>query len=286
MLVGMRITFFGTTTLLADDGRDQLFFDCHVTRPSLKTLLFGKLITDEVTARRLVKDCDIHRLRGIFVSHTHHDHVMDAPYFARQCHAAVYGSSSALMVARGGGVTEDALHDYAEKADYGIGDYQITVLPSLHSKPFWFNNDLGQTIDAPLYQPAKKRAYKEGGSFDFLVRHNDTTLLIRPSYNYLPGALAGIHADTLFLGITGLSNDSKADRERFFAETIDRVRPSLVVPLHWDWFFSPLSAPVRGMPPAIENTKQSLTLLSDACRERGIRFRLLLPLHTIEICYR
>ena len=31
----MKITFFGTTTLLFDDGKDQILFDCHFTRPSL-----------------------------------------------------------------------------------------------------------------------------------------------------------------------------------------------------------------------------------------------------------
>ena len=31
----LKVTFFGTTTLLFDDGKDQVLFDAHVTRPSL-----------------------------------------------------------------------------------------------------------------------------------------------------------------------------------------------------------------------------------------------------------
>ena len=36
----MKVTYFGTTTLLFDDGKDQILFDAHITRPSL-----GKYIT-------------------------------------------------------------------------------------------------------------------------------------------------------------------------------------------------------------------------------------------------
>ena len=43
------------------------------------------------------------------------------------------------------------------------------MIPSIHSKPTIINNDLGQTIDKPLRQPARLRDYKECGSCDFYV---------------------------------------------------------------------------------------------------------------------
>ena len=49
----MRVTYFGTTTLLFDDGIDQIMFDCHVTRPSLTRYLFGTLSTDTIIADRV-----------------------------------------------------------------------------------------------------------------------------------------------------------------------------------------------------------------------------------------
>ena len=42
----MKITFFGTTTLLFDDGRDQVFFDAHMTRPSLFKYICGSDVTN------------------------------------------------------------------------------------------------------------------------------------------------------------------------------------------------------------------------------------------------
>lgn len=197
----MKVTYLGTTMLLFDDGQDQILFDCHITRPSLLRCGLGKLRTDEEVANRVIEDFSITRLAAIFISHTHHDHVMDAPYFAQKCGADIYGSASAMNVALGGGISHNRLHSYDDAKQYQVGRFKVTIIPSIHSIAHWYNNDLGQTIDTPLVQPAKKKAYKEGGSYDFLVEHENTTYLIRPSYNFLPGQLDHINADVLFLPI-------------------------------------------------------------------------------------
>ena len=278
----MKVTYFGTTTLLFDDGKDQVLFDCHVSRPSVANYLFGKIAADKEVADRVIRDFRIHRLRGIFVSHSHHDHVLDAPYFAVRCGAAVYGSRSALNVARGGGVSEDHLYSFSDALEYQIGDFHVTVLPSVHSVPYWFNDDIGKTIDAPLTQPAKKSAFKEGGSYDFLVSHSGKNYLIRPSYNYIKGQLDGIHADVLFLGISGLSKDTKKRRRTFFMETVDKTQPRIVVPVHWDNFFSPLYGDVKGLPPLFENTGKSMRLLAHHCAGTNISCIVQMPLTSME----
>ncbi len=104
----LKITFFGTTTLLFDDGRDQILFDAHFTRPSIAQYLIGaKVKTNTGLCDKLIGLHHIDRLRAVFISHTHHDHVMDAPYVAGRCKAVIYGSSSAKNVAVGGGIPED-----------------------------------------------------------------------------------------------------------------------------------------------------------------------------------
>ena len=193
----MNVTFFGTTTLLFDDGKDALLFDGHFTRPSLMTYLLGNLRTDTAMADHLLDRFDFSRLRGIFVSHTHHDHVMDVPYIAGKTGAVVYGSESAANVCRGGGVPEEKITVFHPEMPVTVGDFTVTILPSVHSDPTIFNNDLGQTIDEPVVQPARKKSFKEGGSFDFLIRHGDQTILIRPSFNYLAGQLDDVRADLL-----------------------------------------------------------------------------------------
>lgn len=201
----MNVTYLGTTVLLFDDGIDQILFDAHVTRPSIPLFLFRKLRTDEQMVQQIVEQYQMNRVRGIFVSHSHYDHALDLPFFARKCNADVYGSESALNIARGGGIYENTLHVFQPKESVKIGNYRITVLPSIHSKAHWYNNDLGQMITAPVVQPASKRDYKEGGSYDFYIENGGKSYLIRPSFNYIEGELDGFKADVLFLGVAGIT---------------------------------------------------------------------------------
>lgn len=274
----MKVTYLGTTMLLFDDGTDQVLFDCHITRPSIPVYATGKLKTDTETADKIISKFEINRLKAMFISHSHHDHVMDAPYFANVCKSAIYGTESTLNVARGGDVPENQLFRFEAGQSYTVGKFKISVFTSLHSKPSFFNNDLGQTIDEPLRQPAKKKLYKEGGSYDFLIEHEGKKYLIRPSYNFIPGQLDGIHADVLFLAIAGLAKDDAAHKKQFWAETIEKVEPQLVIPLHWDNFFTPLYGPIVSLPKMFEFTGESLHELAEACADRKVPCAVQMPL--------
>ncbi|MBQ6595798.1 MAG: MBL fold metallo-hydrolase [Clostridia bacterium] len=279
----MKVTFFGTTTLLFDDGESQVLFDAHFTRPSLPAYIFGRRGTNERLCGELLEAHPMDRLRAIFISHSHHDHVMDAPFIMDRTQAVLYGSASALNVARGGRVPEERLTEFRENGTYEAGRFRVTVLRSLHSKPTVLNNDLGQTIDVPLTQPARLRAYKEGGSFDFLVEARGRRYLIRPSFNHIEGQLDGLDCDVLFLGIAGLAKADAETERRFFAETAEKVRPSLIIPIHWDNFFSGLDRPVTGMPWLIERTETAFYRLARYCERRGISCLVQIPRTSVEV---
>ncbi len=266
----MKITFFGTTTLLFDDGKDQILFDCHFTRPSLPEYIANKrTVSNTKLIDELLQIHHVDRLKAIFISHTHHDHVMDAPYTALKCGADICGSPSAVNVARGGGVPDAQVHAFQADGTYTVGGYRIKVLASLHSKPTILNNDLGQPVETPLKQPAKLHDYKEGGSYDFYVEAEGKRFLIRPSFNYIPGQLDGYEADVLFLGVAGLGKADAETEKTFFAETLGKVRPKLVVPVHWDNFFLPLDQPAKGMIPVVEKTETVFWKLMLNCERYG-----------------
>ena len=279
----MKVTFFGTTTLLFDDGKDQIFFDAHMTRPSLMKYIFGSAPTDKDVVDVQLAMNHVDRLKAIFISHTHHDHVMDAPYIAGKTGAIIYGSSSAMNVARGGNIAEDKLVEFEKNGTYEVGGYKIKVIPSLHSKPTIINNDLGQTIDEPLRQPSRLRNYKEGGSYDFYVEAEGKKIMIRPSFNYIEGQMDGYKADVLFLGVAGLQKADEKTEEKFFFETIEKLQPKLVVPLHWDNFFSPLTKPVVGMPRLVEKTEVVFFKLAKYCESHGVNCVVQIPGTSMEI---
>ena len=279
----MKITFFGTTTLLFDDGTDQILFDAHLTRPSLLKYVFGSGSTDTAVVDEKLRLHHVDRLKTIFISHSHHDHVMDMPYIAQKSGCTVHGSSSALNVARGGNIPEEKLIEFEAGRKYEVGNYRITVIPSLHSKPTILNNDLGETIDAPLRQPARLRSYKEGGSYDFFVEVQGKSYMIRPSFNYIEGQMDGFQADVLFLGVAGLQKASPETEAAFYRETIDKLSPKLVIPIHWDNFFSPLTKPARGMPRLIEKTEVVFFKLGQYCEMKGIDMLVQIPGTSVEV---
>ena len=280
----MKVTFLGTTTLLFDDGKDQIFFDGHLTRPSLaKYIMSARVGTDQAMVDEKLALHHVDRLKAVFVSHSHHDHVMDVPYIAQKTGAVIYGSSSVMNVARGADISADKLVEFQGNESFEVGDFRIKVIPSLHSKPTILNNDLGQLIEKPLRQPAKLRDYKEGGSYDFYVQAQGKSFMIRPSFNYIEGQMDGYQADYLFLGVAGLAKADRQMEQKFFEETVGKVKPKLVIPLHWDNFFSPLSKPARGMPKLIEKTEVVFYKLARYCSEKGIDCLVQIPGSSIEL---
>ena len=277
------MTFFGTTTWLLDDGETQLLLDAHLTRPSILRVLLGKLKTNADFVDEVLQRFPMDLLKAIFVSHTHYDHVLDAVYIAQKTGADLYGSVSARNVGLGGGIPEDRLHLFEPGKPISIGAFEITVLPSLHSKPTAINNDLGVVIERPLKQPARMRDYSEGGSYDFYIRHGEQTLLVRPSCNYIEGSLKDVRADTLLLGISGLGKEDEQFHDTFYRETVGTVQPKRVIPVHWDNFFKPLKAPLPYQTRLADDTAGNMAYMKARLEADGIAFNVVDAFETVTL---
>ena len=95
-------------------------------------------------------------------------------------------------------------------------------------------------ISQPLRQHPKASGYTGGGSFDMLIRHGDHSMLVKPAAHYIEGALDNVRADVFFLATVTLGTQDQSVREAFCDQTVGAVRPTLVIPIHWDNFFLPL----------------------------------------------
>ncbi len=275
----IRVTYLGVSTLLIDDGETQLLMDGFVSRPKLGKVAFGRIKSDTAKVKTIVTHLGITRLKAVFTAHSHYDHALDAPYFARYCNAGLYGSFSTLNIGRGAGLNEKQLHLYSPGKEMAFGKFRVTILNSKHTPPFTFmgksNDDLGRQITAPLQQPAKSEAFTEGGAFDVLVKHGSHSIYIKASTNFIPGALDSVTADVLFLGIASLSKQGVAFRDSFYTETVAKLKPKILVPIHWDNFFKPLSTHLKALPKLAGNLKEDLQYLIEHSSLQKIEFRLM-----------
>lgn len=272
----VNITFLGTTSLLFDDGETQLMIDGFISRPPLWQVIASKLATDKPAVDAMLNRLQVNRLQGLFTSHSHYDHALDIAYIAQRTGAKLYGSLSTLNIARGAGLTADQLQLYEPNKVLHIGQFSIMVLPSKHTPTVvGINDDLGELINAPLQQPARIGAYKEGGSYDFLIQHGRVSFFIKPDTNFVVGALDHIRADVLLLGTAMLGKQQPEFQQQFYDETVGKIHPQLVIPIHWDNFFHPLSEHLVALPWVADDLKQSFDFLIFRTKTDKIRFRIL-----------
>lgn len=277
----VRVTYLGTSSLLLDDGETQILTDGFFSRPSLWRVLFTKLSSNENEIKYVMLLAGIKNLKGIFVCHSHYDHSMDAPFIAKETNAKLYGSVSTLFVGKGGGVPEEQLVLFEPGKKIQIGKFKITVLNSKHSPPFKI---LGRTnaadpnrpdLTEPLAQPAKAEEFIEGGAYDFLVEHGKHSLLIKGSTNYIEGAWKDLKAEVVFLGIAALAKQDSEFQNKYYEETIGSVKPKIVVPVHWDNFFKPLTEPLEANLSLGDDVSKAMEFMIQKTSEDKIDYKIL-----------
>ncbi|MFV5491243.1 MBL fold metallo-hydrolase [Acinetobacter sp. ASP199] len=273
----LNIRFFGVSTLLFDDGQEQILIDGFFSRPSLWQVLSSKVSSNAALLQNIIQEEQLHRTRAILVTHSHYDHALDLPELAALLpHTQIIGSNSTLNIARSHpGVKASQLRRAVSGQPLQSGQFKVTPLASAHTPPTPVNDDLGEEITAPLKLPAKFSDFKEGGSFDYLIEHDGQQILVKASTGFIPGQLKNVQADILFLGIAQLSRQSEDYQKSYLQQTLATVKPKIVIPIHWDDFFQPLSQPLQFLPRFADNVPESMRILIKAAEAQQIQVVLL-----------
>jgi L-ascorbate metabolism protein UlaG (beta-lactamase superfamily) len=244
------VRFTGTSTLLFSDGETRWMVDGWFSRPGPFSLLFGKVAPDLAAIEYGLAANHVDELAAVFVMHSHYDHAMDAPEVARRTGAVLLGSESTANIGRGWGLPELQIQVVADRAPFQLGKFVITPIVSRHfefADPEFRERALGDPlITEPLVPPVSAFDYKLGQAYVLHVSHPRGSWLVVGSAGYEDGALAGIEADTVLLGVGGLGSQTAAYREAFWRETVMRVNPDRVIPIHYDSLTAPIEGPFRG----------------------------------------
>jgi L-ascorbate metabolism protein UlaG (beta-lactamase superfamily) len=235
-LAGGRLTWTGVAGLVLEVEGARIAFDPFVTRPSLgRTLLRAPRPDPDLVARWFGG------LAAVFVGHTHFDHALDlAAAAAASPAAAIHGSPVTVELCRRLGVAEARLVRATDGAAFDVGPFRVEAVGSAHGKvPVvgWLDR-----LDLPESGlPATPFRYPRGPVLAWRVTAGGRTFHVQGSAGIDDAALLRQEpADALLACLA-----ARRGTPSYLARLGERLRPRVLVPLHHDDFFLPLSAPPR-----------------------------------------
>jgi L-ascorbate metabolism protein UlaG (beta-lactamase superfamily) len=227
------------------------------------------LFTNDDVARSDTATIDTHIKRAdfILITHTHYDHVLDAPYIATKTGATIVGTESTYNFARANGVSGDKLMVVRGGEDYEYGAFSLKVIPSLHGVLRRAPN-ARPNPDAPLraavFPSGTKAPFRvgeiliEGGTLAYLIRIGGKQILAFGSMNYIEREIQGLRPDVAIIGAMPERREVY-DYTRRLLEALGN--PRMVLPTHWDRFNVPYGA---SQEPALQRLKSFIAEVNAA----------------------
>ncbi len=287
----LRVSFLGVATLLLDDGETAILTDGFFSRPDRMQSFLGKVEPDLGNITRGLARAGIRlkdqsaapgrsgQVAAVIPLHSHYDHAMDAPEVARRTGAVLLGSESTANVGRGWGLPEAAIRVATLGQPMQFGRFTVTLYPTLHA-PTGFT---GGVIAQPLKPPVRASEYKEGQSYAMLVQHDGRALLVTGSAGFVPGALQGVKAEVVLLGIGSLGPRSDTYRQDYWREVVQASGAKRVIPIHWDDFWLPADQPMQPLPPPIDKFDVSMQFLITRGGADRVEIRMPLPWQPMDV---
>ncbi len=211
--------------LSTDD--EVLAIDPFFSRPPFRRMWFGRVVPDRPLVAAKLPRCDF-----VLITHAHWDHLMDVPEVARNTGAVALGSRNSCRLLSILGVPEEQVHEIRAGDDFVVGEFQLQVLSARHgtaaSQPIFSG-----LPSQELHLPPGVRDYRMDVNFSFLIEVGGHRLLDWNGEDPEPA----VQADLLFV--------DPQRKPRYYDALLRQVRPRIVIPIHWDDFFRPLSKPLR-----------------------------------------
>lgn len=220
-VAGFALSHEGTTVLIDPYVSRVSFADMMMRRPALPS-------------RGLI-DGWLPRADAVLLGHTHFDHAVDAPAVARRDGATVYGSESARHLM--------ALHGMADRAVtvephqvYEIGPFEVTFVPSQHSKLFLGRSvPNGGELTCEHMGALSANAYECGQVWGIHIAVAGVTLYHQGSADLIEDQIRHRDVDVFLCGVAG-----RQFTDDYTQRILRRLEPKQVVVCHHDDFFVPL----------------------------------------------
>ena len=221
---GYRLTYEGST----------LFVDPFVSRVPLRSLLFRRTaLPDPAMIDRYISAPG--EVVGVLVGHTHWDHAVDAPALARKHDTKAYGSDSLAHLMRLHGLGDRAVEVMPGKA-YELGPFVVRFIRSRHSKLILGRRvPFAGELTCDHLDGLNPAAYKCGQVWGIHIQVAGIGLYHQGSADLDDEELGRLPVDVFLAGVAG-----RNFTPRYWERILPRLDPRVVVPTHYDNFFTPL----------------------------------------------
>ena len=271
-----KATYLGTSSILISDGKTNILTDGFITRPSIYSLILTQIQPDKKLIKETLKKLNLKKIDAVISLHSHHDHAMDSAEVAYQTGAFMIGSSSTANIAK----SQD-FHNIKiikDKQSFKIGDFKVTVIPSLHSvmgetlsSIIGINEEITDGFEIPAYFTQ----YKGAQTYVLFIEHKKGNIFINGSTNFIKGSLAKYKANTVFLGIANLGERPEVFQKEYFKEVVLSLQAKRVIPIHWDDFTKNINKRTRPMPRIFDDFDKSMSFLINQTQENNISLKML-----------
>ncbi|MCU0576133.1 MAG: MBL fold metallo-hydrolase [Desulfobacterota bacterium] len=226
--------WLGTAAIELHHEGQNILIDPYVSRLSKSDIFLKPLRSRQEAVENFIAGME-GELGALLCGHTHFDHALDIPGFAQHTDAPILGCASLdALLSLSGFAGRVTVCGPRERVHTGKGT-AVTMIPSLHglilSRLLLLEGDIDRTLTPPL----RAHRYRLGAMRAVKVELGGVTFLHVGSAGLLEGELLGHTCDVLFLCAAGWRN-SPGYPER----VVDIVRPSCVIPIHYDDFSLPL----------------------------------------------
>ncbi|MBL9146568.1 MAG: MBL fold metallo-hydrolase [Verrucomicrobiaceae bacterium] len=247
---GVKVMYFGNTTILISDGETTLLVDGFFSRPNPLSVKFGKIEPNEKVIQKQLDLAKMGRVDALLIGHSHYDHALDAPLVAQKLdaiaaqqgkHTVTMGSSSYAFIHEGGGATCDREHLHIVERDgmtRTFGKFTVTFRPSEHISPHLPGQaDMMGHVQALVVPPAKAKDFKCDPVYVLHIRHADEgSIAITTTAGALKDQFKGLTADVVMPAVGLLSKEPCCQQEFYWREAVEKLNPKTVIPVHWDNF--------------------------------------------------
>ncbi len=231
-LSAIEMRWLGVASFYISDGESKILIDPAWTRPGiLHWMGLKEFRSDEKLVDRVLEKVDVKRLDAVLVTHSHFDHIIDAPALAKKTGAVFYTDKNFEKIAKT--YDPNLLTNTLEiNKAFQVGKFKITAYQRNHA-PL-----IGSIDFVPGDVPADFNFnfwdYKAGRTWIYLIEHPEGVILFHNTHDddhdldkYRPDVKA---IDIYIQGVT------KSDTDPLVNGYARTLKPKVFIANHFDNF--------------------------------------------------